>query len=173
MSQSPQPHEPHPATRGRFSNVVNTGDLKWETHSHESGRYGGGGTAIASLIGAQQLGYHVQSVDPGRRSAPFHFHLHEEEVFYVLEGRALLRQGDKDGEEQLPVRAGDFIAFPAATGIAHQFINDGDVPFVYIGLSNRVRFDVAEYPDSDKVLVRSKGLMVRRSPVLDYFDGEA
>ena len=31
---------------------------------------------------------------------------------------------------------------------------------------------MAEYPDSDKVNVRSTRLIVRRSPRLDYLDGE-
>jgi uncharacterized cupin superfamily protein len=67
---------------------------------------------------------------------------------------------------------GDVVAFPAGTGIAHQFINDGDVPFAYIAISNKVFSDVAEFPDSDKVFVRSTRLMVSRSPRLEYFDGE-
>ena len=172
MSESQQQAQSPAITRGRFNNVVNMEEVPWQTHTHESGRYGGGARPIAQLIGAQQLGYHVQFLDPGRRSPPFHFHLHEEEVFYVLEGRAVLRQGDRDGEEQIEVRAGDFVAFPAGTGIAHQFINHTQERFAYIGLSSRVKFDVVEYPDSDKVLVRTKGLMVRRTPSLEYFDGE-
>ena len=32
--------------------------------------------------------------------------------------------------------------------------------------------DVAEFPDSDKVMIRSTRLIVRRSPRLEYFDGE-
>ena len=113
------------------------------------------------------------SLDPGRRSCPYHFHHTEEEVFYVLEGRALVRQGDGETEEEeLELGPGDFVAFPAGTGIAHQFINHTEEPFVYLAMSNMVKADVAEYPDSNKVQIRSKRMMLRRTPTLEYFDGE-
>jgi hypothetical protein len=31
---------------------------------------------------------------------------------------------------------------------------------------------VAEFPDSDKLLIRSTRLIARRTPRLDYYDGE-
>ena len=31
---------------------------------------------------------------------------------------------------------------------------------------------MAEFPDSDKVLIRSTRLIARRTPQLDYYDGE-
>ena len=85
-----------------------------------------------------------------------------------------MRQGDgKADDETIELEPGDFISFPAGTGIAHQFINPGDTPFVYLAMSNRLAWDVAEYPDSDKINFRSKRLMLRRSPTVKYFDGEA
>ena len=93
-------------------------------------------------------------------------------MFLVLSGRGRLRQGDAKGEELIDVGPGDFCAFPPGTGIGHQFINEGDAPFVYVALSNRVKHDVCEYPDSDKILFRSTRTMVKRTPTLSYFDGE-
>ena len=91
----------------------------------------------------------------------------------MLEGRAQLRQGDGKGDEELiELSSGDCVSFPAGTGIAHQFINDGDVPFVYLAISNRIRADVAEYPDSDKINIRATRTILRRSPALPYFDRE-
>ena len=128
---------------------------------------------IGEVVGARDLGYSITFVAPGKRSNPFHFHHAEEEAFYVLEGRGTLRQGDGEGEDELiELGPGDVVAFPAGTGIAHQFINDGDVPFAYLAISNKVYSDVAEFPDSDKVLIRSSRLIVRRTPQLDYHDGE-
>ena len=132
------------------------------------------GREVAEVVGARDLGYSVAFVAPGSRSYPYHFHHGEEEAFYVLEGRGLLRQGDGEGEEELiELGPGDVIAFPAGTGIAHQFINDGDVA-VRLSRDQQLscRSDVAEFPDSDKVLIRSTRLIVRRSPRLEYFDGE-
>jgi uncharacterized cupin superfamily protein len=131
------------------------------------------GREIALVVGARDLGYSVTFVAPGSRSYPYHFHHGEEEAFYVLEGRGLLRQGDGEGEDEIiELSPGDVVAFPAGTGIAHQFINDGEVPFAYLAISNLVSSDVAEFPDSDKVLIRSSRLIVRRTPKLEYFDGE-
>ena len=51
-------------------------------------------------------------------------------------------------------------------------MNESDAPLVYLAISTKERLDVAEYPDSDKVNVRSTRLIVRRTPRLDYLDGE-
>jgi uncharacterized cupin superfamily protein len=158
--------------RGRFGNVVNFDDVSADRHEEPSGRFGSDSREVALAIGARDLGFCVVSLDPGKRSCPYHFHHGEEEVFFVLEGRGTLRQGNAEGEERVELGPGDFVSFPAGTGIAHQFLNPGDEPFVYLAMSNRVPGDVAEYPDSDKVLIRSSRLMVRRTPDLDYFDGE-
>ncbi len=37
------------------------------------------------------------------------------------------------------------------------------MPFTYLALSNKVYSDVAEFPDSDKVLIRSTRLIARRT----------
>lgn len=158
-------------SRSRFANVVHSEAVpaeRWdpsETHGLAS-------RELAVALGAQQLGYCQVSLDPGKRSCPYHFHHAEEELFVVLSGEAILRQGDAEGEERVPVAAGDVISFPAGTGVAHQFLNESEAPFIYLAVSNRHAHDVAEYPDSDKVLIRRTGLMLRRSPTLGYLDGE-
>ncbi len=133
--------------RSRFDNVVNARDVPPEDYSEPSGRYGGSSREIAEAVGARDLGYSITFVAPGTRSNPFHFHHGEEEAFYVLEGRGLLRQGDGEGEdERIELGPGDVVAFPAGTGIAHQFINDGDVPFAYLAISNKVYFGRGRVP---------------------------
>jgi len=166
--------QPGVPPRSRFGNVVNAKDVPIETWGNESGRVAVAAREIAVAVGAKDLGYSVTAVQPGARSCPYHFHHTEEEVFYVLEGRGQLRQGDGKGEDELiDLGPGDVLAFPAGTGIAHQFINPGSVPFVYLAMSNRIRSDVAEYPDSDKINIRATRTILRRSPTLDYFDREA
>ena len=91
----------------------------------------------------------------------------------MLQGAGILRQAKAgDAEEELEVKPGDTIAYPAGTGIAHQFINRSDAPFVYLAVSNKVKGDVCEYPDSNKILVRGRRMMLRREPQLEYFEGE-
>ncbi len=160
------------AARGRFKNVVQTSALPDREWARDTERFGAVGKEAALGIGAKELGYAVVSLDPGKRSCPYHFHHSEEEMFYVLNGTGVLRQGDKEGEEEIEMTQGDFVAFPPNTGIAHQFINRSDEPFVYLAVSNQVKADVCEYPDSNKILVRQSRTMLRREPTLEYFDGE-
>jgi len=101
--------------RSRFNNVVNARDVPQEDYSEPSGRYQVAGREVAQVVGARDLGYSVTFVAPGSRSYPYHFHHGEEEAFYVLEGRGLLRQGDGVGEEELiELGPGDVISFPPA-----------------------------------------------------------
>lgn len=154
--------------------MVQVSELPKHVWARETGKFGAESQEGALGTGAKDLGYCVVTLDPGRRSCPLHFHHAEEEMFFVLKGKALLRQGkEEDGEyEEIEVSAGDFMGFPAGTGIAHQFVNHTEEPFQYMGVSTKVKADVAEYPDSNKVLCRGNGLMVQRDPKLKYFDGE-
>ena len=163
-----------PPPRSRFGNVVASESVPLESWGDPSGRVAADSREIAVALGRKDLGYCVTSVRAGARSCPFHFHHGEEEMFFVLEGRGVLRQGDGRGEdEMIDVGPGDFISFPAGTGIAHQFINPGPGVFTYLAVSTVVRTDVAEYPDSDKINIRSTRTILRRTPRLDYFDGES
>ena len=49
-----------------------------------------------------------------------------------------LRQGDGVGEDELVELGPGERRVPAGAGIAHQFINDGDVPLAYLAISNKV-----------------------------------
>ncbi len=159
--------------RGRFSNVVNTADVPLEGWRDETGRFDVESREIAVALGRKNLGYCVTSVKPGARSCPYHFHHSEEELFFVLEGSGVLRQGiEGEGEEEIAVSAGDFVSFPAGTRIAHQFINPGPGSLVYLAMSNVVQADIAEYPDSDKINIRATRTILRRAPKLPYFDSE-
>src|SRR5690242_7195911 len=114
--------EETPAPRSRFGNVVNTRDVPAEPWRDQAGRFDVESREVAVALGRRELGYCVVTVKPGARSCPFHFHHSEEELFFVLEGKGLVRQGDGQGEEEMvEVGPGDFVSFPAGTGIAHQF----------------------------------------------------
>ena len=165
------PDEPTP--RSRFANVVNALTVPYQDYSDASGRFGAGSREIGEAAGARRLGYNLTLVKPGARSNPYHFHHAEEEAFYILEGHGTLRQGDEQGGEELvEIGPGDIVAFPAGTGISHQFINTSEAPLVYLAISTIELLDVAEYPDSDKLNIRSTRLIVRRTPRLEYLDGE-
>jgi uncharacterized cupin superfamily protein len=92
------------------------------------GRYSGSeeelsiGRAIGKAAGLVRIGLHLERLPPGRRTSWPHAEEDEEEFVYVLEGEV---DAWIDGELHR-MKAGDLAAFPAGTGIAHTFINDGD-----------------------------------------------
>ncbi len=140
-----------------------SGFESWE-HGPE---YGGATRALAAELGAEKLGFHLETLEARRFSCPYHRHQGEEELFIVLKGRALLRQ---DGEFK-EIKEGDLVFFK--TGVAHQFYNHTDSPFIFFALSNRDPADVCEYPDSRKVLnVADRKLTQDGQEVEDYWQDE-
>jgi uncharacterized cupin superfamily protein len=77
---------------------------------------------IGRAAGLMRIGIHLVTVPPGRRTSYPHAESAEEEFVYVIEGEI---SAWIDGELH-PLRAGDFVAFPAGTGVSHTFINDGE-----------------------------------------------
>jgi uncharacterized cupin superfamily protein len=106
-------------------------------------------------------------VPPGRVAVPFHSHQREDEVFFVLSGRGVLRYGD----ELRDIRQGDCISCPARTGVAHQIANPYDEDLVYLSIGLNDPDEVCVYPDSDKVMVRSLK-RVGRFEKTSYMEGE-
>ena len=68
---------------------------------------------LAPGTAAEKLGISVDTVAPGKRSCPYHFHLAQEELFIVIEGEGTLRVAG----EMLPVRAGDVVFIPPGRSI--------------------------------------------------------
>lgn len=113
------------------------------------------------------LGVNCMRVPPGNSTCPFHYHQREDEVFYILSGRGVLRYGDEISQ----LRAGDCVSCPAGTQIAHQIANPYDEDLVYLAIGAYEPDEVCVYPDSCKVMVRSINRVGYLENV-DYFDGE-
>src|SRR5690606_19602661 len=90
---------------------------------------------------------------PGRTMCPFHSHEREDEVFFILTGRGVLRYGDDVRE----VGAGDCISCPAGTKKAHQLANPFHEDLTYLAIGVHDPHEVCAYSDSGKVMVRSLG----------------
>ena len=73
---------------------------------------------------------------PGKKSFPLHSHAVTEEALFVISGTAKVRTPDG----LTPIGPGDYVSFPAG-GPAHQVINDGTAPLVYLGLSASKGFE--------------------------------
>ena len=113
-------------------------------------RFDGRMGEIATLIGAQKLGYNLTAIPPGKRAFPFHNHRVNEEMFFILEGTGEVRIGTQTHS----VRVGDVIACPpGGTETAHQFINTGDTDLKFLAVSTMLNPEICEYPDSGKFVV--------------------
>jgi uncharacterized cupin superfamily protein len=130
------------------SRVVNIDELELEHFSAVGGKFEGDAVRIGPLLGAKDLGYSYDVVQPGKVSCPFHSHRGEEEMFFIVKGTGLLRYGT----ETRKVRAGDFICCPVGgPETAHQLINDSQGELAYISVSTMMPAEVCEYPDSGKI----------------------
>jgi uncharacterized cupin superfamily protein len=117
----------------------------------------------------RKIGIAYEELPPGKQSVPFHYHLLEEEHLIALEGEATLRLG----EARHPIKAGDYVGFPAGQRAGHCLVNEGNAPFRYIVIGDHEPSDVCVYPDSNKVLVRKLDRAIfRDGQRLDYWDGE-
>lgn len=101
---------------------------------------------IASLIGATKLGYNITLVPVGKKAYPYHSHLVNEEMFFILEGEASLRHAGQIWH----VKAGDIICCPTGKDNAHELINTGTVDLKYLAVSTMEQPEIGFYPDSNK-----------------------
>lgn len=113
----------------------------------------------------------LYEIPPNRSAYPYHFHTKNEEVFYILQGRGLLRT---PGGERT-VTAGDLIFFPANENGAHKLTNTSTTEtLVYLDFDTYNDLDVAFYPDSGKVGIWGKGInqLYKVEDNVDYYEGE-
>jgi uncharacterized cupin superfamily protein len=117
---------------------------------------------LGDALGLIRIGINQTTLPPGKESSMRHWHTHEDEFVYVLEGEVVLRT---DAGEQL-LRAGMCAGFPAGVQDGHQLINRSEQPAVYLEISNRDSADSACYADPDVDLAWSpphaRGKMTRR-----------
>jgi uncharacterized cupin superfamily protein len=155
--------------RDAHVNVVNLDSLTRHDDRIYPSPFGSRAEEIGFMLGATKLGYWLGVLPPGSAFCPLHWHTREEELFVVWEGHPTLRGPRGD----VRLRRGDVVAFPTGPRGAHKLLNETGEPCSVLMISNADPGDVCFYPDSDKLLVDSTGLIVRSSPDLDYFHGEA
>ena len=148
--------------------VVRTSEVAW-THALTRGAF----AQRRKALGGERLTCSVWELPPGKRSFPLHAHLVTEEALFVLSGRGKVRTP----EGLTPVGPGDYVSFPPG-GPAHQLVNDGTEPLVYVGMSAGTGADVVEYPESGKAACSvgafgsGKRFIFRTKDPPGYFEGE-
>ncbi|MCA9712677.1 MAG: cupin domain-containing protein, partial [Myxococcales bacterium] len=144
--------DPH-ASREPTPNVpIHAPAIPWITW-REGERFAGGHIPLATLGGAVSIGVNLVQLDPGTQSCPFHYHLREEEHFYVLSGRCVLRSG----EERHVMESGDYVCFPAGTGVGHATLNPFAEPCrMLVVVTPRAHpLEVCVFPDSGEARIRA------------------
>jgi uncharacterized cupin superfamily protein len=154
---------------------ISSHDLQWhEEGPLDSARFGGRSKHLTyAAAGADyRVGVLIESPAPGKRLAPRHYHMLEEEHALILEGQVALLLGDARFE----MKPGDYVCFPAGQRIGHSFMNSGEGPCSYLMIGERNANDVCVYPDSNKVAVKALstngGAVFDMSGVRGYWDGE-
>ena len=106
---------------------------------------GRGRRKLGDACGLTQFGVNLVTLEPGAESALRHWHTHEDEFCYVLEGEVVLISNA--GEQTL--RAGDCAGYPAGRNDGHHFVNRSSKLARYLEVGTRNDDDVSSYPDDD------------------------
>jgi uncharacterized cupin superfamily protein len=97
-----------------------------------------------------QFGVNLTTLKPGAASALRHWHEHEDEFVYLLEGEVVLIEDE--GETVL--NPGDAATFKANSGNGHQLVNRSSRDAVYLEVGTRAKVERVEYPEADLVALR-------------------
>lgn len=131
---------------------------------------------ISRQAGAERLGLSLWEVPPGEAAFPYHYHLTEEELMVVLDGRPSLRTSS--GWREL--EPGDVVSFPRGEAGVHQVVNRTEGPVRFLAFSPSGEPDVVIQPDSGKLGAferRPDGGGLRKwfrlEDDVDYYEGES
>jgi uncharacterized cupin superfamily protein len=130
---------------------------------------------VSRQAGSERLGLSLWELPPGEAAYPYHYHLAEEELLLVLDGRPSLRT--PDGWRKLD--SGEVVAFPRGEPGGHQLVNRTPDTVRFLALSTNGEPDIVIYPDSGKLGANERlpdggGLraMFRMTDTVEYHEGE-
>lgn len=106
----------------------------------------------------KDFGVNLMTLPPGRWSSQRHWHSHEDEFVFVLEGELALVE---DGGETV-LRAGDCAAFPKGSGNGHHLKNCGPTVAVYLEVGSRHPEDLTTCSDIDLQSSNRDGTFTRK-----------
>ena len=104
------------------------------------------------------FGVNLMRLPPGNWSSQRHWHSHEDEFVYVIQGELTLI--DDSGETVL--RVGDCAAFAKNTGDGHHLINKTDELAVYLEVGSRQPDDVTTCSDVDMMSANADGRFLHK-----------
>lgn len=113
---------------------------------------------LGNAAGLNDFGVNLMRLPPGNWSSQRHWHSHEDEFVYVLEGEVVLVE---DGGETV-LRAGDCAGFPKNSGNGHHLVNRASAAAVYLEMGSRHPDDMTTCSDIDMKSANSDGRFVHK-----------
>ena len=108
---------------------------------------------LGDALGLTKFGVNLVTLQPGAWSAQRHWHTHEDEFVYVLDGEITLIT---DAGEQT-LTPGMTAGFPAGVEDGHHLVNKTKGPVTYLEIGDRDSDDGAGYPDIDLAMRKVDG----------------
>lgn len=102
---------------------------------------------LGDAAGLKNFGVNLVRLEPGSASALRHWHTHQDEFIYVLEGEITLVT---DAGAQT-LKPGMAAGFPSGQNNGHHLTNRSDTVAVYLEVGDRTAGDQVHYPDDDLV----------------------
>ena len=100
---------------------------------------------LGDAVGLTQFGVNLTTLAPGRVSSVRHWHEHEDELVFIVEGEVVLIE---EGAETV-LRAGDAAGFKAGVANGHHLENRSDSPARFLEIGHRAETEIGHYPDDD------------------------
>lgn len=104
------------------------------------------------------FGVNLMSLPPGKWSSQRHWHSHEDEFVYVIQGELLL----VEDKQETVLRAGDCAAFPKGSGNGHHLRNGSEGVALYLEVGSRHPDDLTTCSDVDMMSSNRDGLFVHK-----------
>ena len=113
---------------------------------------------LGNAGGLRDFGINLMTLPPGGWSSQRHWHSHEDEFVYVIEGELTL----VEDQSESVLRTGDCAAFPKNTGNGHHLINRSAAMARYLEVGSRNPDDLTTCSDIDMKSASSDGRFVHK-----------
>ena len=107
---------------------------------------------LGNAVGLTQFGVNLTALKPGAATSLRHWHTHEDELVYVLEGELVL----VEDEGETVLKAGDAAGWKAGVPNGHHLINRSDRDAVLLEIGARSPREHSEYSDVDMIYDRDE-----------------
>lgn len=151
--------------------IVNQNDLvgnhKAEHENYEYIKY-----EVTPRSKFEQCHVSIYEVPPLKASYPYHYHVANTEVFYIISGCGVLEtwNGKRD------IKEGDFIVCSPTDKGAHKIFNSSETEILrYIDFDTANSPDIVHYPDTNKtgiIIHNQSATFFYDNSQVDYYDGE-